>query len=215
MKDCLIECQVYGEQCPGTTKIRFLLHTNSSKSTHPKFLRKKEVLKRGFKKRFCYLFLGPRHSTGGHILVSLSICLSVCLFAILHWNHSLFLRKSFYLSYLKTVKNERSYCYLFSSPNFISAKFYICSWVIAQDTPAQSDCRILLSAIIQERIKWFFFISYMWLDIYGSYKLILSFQLRVAKYTWACPKCEYRTNHQYLRKELSDCVNFLNSAGHQ
>ena len=49
----LIECRVCGEQYTGSTKTKFLSRANNYKSTHRKFISKKEVPKQALKqKRF-------------------------------------------------------------------------------------------------------------------------------------------------------------------
>ena len=45
----LIECQVYGQQCIGSTKTKFWSRTNHYKSMHRKFMSKKGVPKQALK----------------------------------------------------------------------------------------------------------------------------------------------------------------------
>ena len=56
-------------------------------------------------------------------------------------------------------------------------------------------------------------IFYVQLDMYGSYKLVMKFQVGVVRHAQVCPKWRYNTNQKFCNV-LSECVNFLGPVGH-
>ena len=66
---------------------------------------------------------------------------------------------------------------------------------------------------ISKKIRVIVQIFYMQLDMYGSYKLVMPFELGVVRHAQVCPKWRYNTNQNFCNV-LSECVNFWGPVGH-